>query len=160
MTIYFGYEKKQVIQALRYHFLSRPEIKMLLILINVFAIGSAVLFALGKVQPIAFLAFSLLWFILMLAIWTLLPRNIYKKARTFQDKFSLTFGPDDVMLFTERGSQSWPWDGFSTYLESPFFFHLYFNPRSFFLVPKDAFEDLTDLQQTRDLIKEKIPRGK
>jgi hypothetical protein len=160
MTIYFGYDKKQVIQALRYHFLSRPEIKTLLIAINVFAIGSAVLFALGKVQPIAFLAFSLLWFLLMLAVWTLLPRNIYKKAHTFKDKFSLTLNPDDVVLFTERGQQTWPWEKFSSFLESPFFFHLYFNPRSFFLVPKDAFDDLSALQQARELIREKVPKGK
>ena len=158
MTIYFEYEKKQVIQALRYHFLSRPEIKTLLILINVFAIGSAILFALGKVQPIAFLAFSLLWFILMLTVWTLLPRSIYKKAHTFKDKFSMSFSEEEVTLLTERGSQIWPWNRFSTYLESPFFFHLYFNPRSFFLVPKDAFTDLTELQKARELIKERIPK--
>lgn len=159
MTIYFGYEKKQVIQALRYHFLTRPEIKLLLILINVFAIASAVLFAMGKVQPLAFLVFSLLWFILMLAVWTLLPRNIYNKAHTFKDKFSMTFNQQDVVLQNERGSQSWDWSNFSHYLESPFFFHLYFNSRSFFLVPKDAFEDLTDLQNIRSMIKEKVKKS-
>jgi signal transduction histidine kinase len=158
MTIHFGYNKKQVIQALRYHFLTRPEIKILLILINVFAIGSAVLFAFGKVQPVAFLSFSLLWFILMLAIWTLLPRNIYKKAITFKDEFSMTFNQQDVVLQNERGTQHWQWQKFTHYLESPFFFHLYFNQRSFFLVPKDAFNDLGELQETRDLIKEKISK--
>jgi hypothetical protein len=158
MTIYFGYDKKQVIQALRYHFLTKPEIKILLILINVFAIGSAILFALGKVQPIAFLSFSLMWFVLMLAIWSLLPRNIYKKAQTFKDEFSMTFSQEDVVLQNERGTQHWPWQNFTHYLESPFFFHLYFNPRSFFLVPKDAFNDLSSLQETRELIKGKLKK--
>ncbi len=58
MTIQFGYEKKQVLQALRYHFLSKPEIKTLLVVINLFAITSAVLFALKKIQPLPFLIFS------------------------------------------------------------------------------------------------------
>jgi hypothetical protein len=156
MTIYFGYDKKQVIQALRYHFLSRREVKILLILINVFAVLSAVLFALGKVQPIAFLLFSIMWFTLMLAIWTLLPRNIYKKALTFQDKFSMTLGSNEVTLQNERGAQSWPWTAFSNFIESPFFFHLYFDSKSFFLVPKDAFTDLTALQEVRVLLKKKI----
>jgi hypothetical protein len=31
MRISFGYDKKQVIHALRYHFITRPEIKILLI---------------------------------------------------------------------------------------------------------------------------------
>lgn len=156
MTIHFGYNKKQVIQALRYHFISRREIKILLILINVFALLSAVLFALGKVQPVAFLAFSLMWFILMLAVWTLLPRNIYKKALTFKDQFSMSFGADEVLLQNERGSQKWPWTVFSSFMESPFFFHLYFDSKSFFLVPKDAFTDLKGLQEVRAMLREKI----
>lgn len=156
MTIHFGYDKKQVIQALRYHFLTRPEIKILLILINVFAIASAVLFAFKEIQPIAFLLFSFLWFFLMLIIWRILPRSIYRKAHTFQDDFSMTFQDDEIVLQNDLGSKAWPWKAFSTFLESPYFFHLYFDSRSFFLVPKDAFKDITDLQQTRKLLKEKI----
>lgn len=158
MTIYFGYEKKQVIQALRYHFLTRLEIRILLILINVFAIAAAILFALDKVQPIAFLAFSLLWFILMLAVWTLLPRNIYSKAYTFKDHFSMTFNETDIVLQNERGSQHWDWERFTHYMESPFFFHLYFNAQSFFLVPKDAFEEQEDLQGVRELLRSNLKK--
>jgi hypothetical protein len=156
MTIYFGYDKKQVIQALRYHFLTRPEIKILLILVNVFAILSAVLFGFDKIQPLAFLFFSILWFVLMLVIWRILPGSIYKKAHTFQDKFSMEFADQEVVLENERGSKAWAWAAFSSFVESPHFFHLYFDARSFFLVPKDAFKDITDLQEARTLIKQKI----
>ena len=69
MTVFFGYNKKQVIQALRYHFLNRPEIKILLIFVNVFAIASAVLLYFKIIQPLSFFFFSLLWFILMLVFW-------------------------------------------------------------------------------------------
>lgn len=156
MTIHFGYDKKQVIQALRYHFLTRPEIKILLVLVNVFAIASAVLFALKEIQPIAFLLFSFLWFFLMLIIWRVLPGSIYKKAHTFQDDFSMTFQDEEVILQNKRGSKAWKWRAFSTFLESPNFFHLYFDSRSFFLVPKDAFKDIAQVQETRKLLKEKI----
>lgn len=156
MTIHFGYEKKQVIQALRYHFLTRPEIKTLVILINVFAIASGILFAFNKIQPMAFLFFSLMWFILMLVIWRLLPASIYKKAHTFQDEFSITFDEEGVVLTNNRGSKNWSWKLFSKFLESPSFFHLYFDTRSFFLVPKDAFKDIADTQEIRKLLKGKI----
>lgn len=156
MTIHFGYEKKQVIQALRYHFLTRPEIKTLVILINVFAIASGILFAFNKIQPLAFLFFSLMWFILMLVIWRILPASIYKKAHTFQDEFSITFDEEGVVLTNNLGSKNWSWKLFSKFLESPFFFHLYFDTRSFFLVPKDAFKDLADTQDIRKLLKSKI----
>jgi len=156
MTIQFGYEKKQVLQALRYHFITRPEIKILLILVNVFTIVSAVLVYLHKVQPLSFLIFSLLWFLLLITVWKILPSTIYKKSKTFLDHFTMEFRDSEVILQTEKGAQAWQWADFSNFLESPYFFHLYFNSRSFFLVPKDAFKDLPALQETRQLIRNKV----
>lgn len=158
MIIHFGYQKKQVIQALRYHFLTRPEIKVLLIFVNVFAIFSAVLFFMKKIQPFSFLLFSLLWFVLMLMIWRLLPASIYKRAHTFQDNFSMDIKEENVTLMTERGSKTWQWKDFSSFIESPYFFHLYFDSRSFFLVPKDAFEDLGKMQEARNTLRNNIKK--
>src|SRR5688500_8726199 len=62
MTINFTYDKKQVLQALRYHFLSKKEIRLMIILVNVFALASVVLFYTKKILPFAFLVGSLLWF--------------------------------------------------------------------------------------------------
>jgi hypothetical protein len=156
MTVQFGYDKKQVIQALRYHFLMRPEIKILLILINVFAITSAILFALKKIQPVSFLIFSFLWFLLMLVIWRILPGSIYRRSLTFQDHFIMHLEEENVILETAKGSKGWPWTRFSYFLESPYFFHLYFDARSFFLVPKDAFDSITALQDARELLRKKL----
>lgn len=156
MTVQFGYDKKQVIQALRYHFLMRPEIKILLILINVFAITSAVLFAFKKIQALSFLIFSFLWFLLMLTIWRILPGSIYRKSLTFQDQFIMHFEEENVVLETAKGAKGWPWKQFSHFVESPYFFHLYFDSRSFFLVPKDSFKSITDLQTAREMLRKKI----
>lgn len=163
MTISFTYDKKQVIQALRYHFLTRPEIRILLILVNVFAIGSAILLYFRVIQPVSFLMFSILWFLLMLVVWRILPQSIYKRSHTFKDSFSMNINEEEVVLITEKGQKAWPWAVFSKFVESPYFFHLYFDARSFFLVPTDAFRDLEERQQARRLLKEKIsgtPDGK
>ena len=156
MTISFSYDKKQVLQALRYHFLARPEIKVLLIMVNVFAILSAVLFYFRYIQPISFLMFSVLWFLLMLVVWRILPRSIYKRSHTFQDHFSMDFLDEYVVLRTNNGEKAWPWSVFSKFIESPYFFHLYFDARSFFLVPTDAFKDIQERQEARKLLRAKI----
>jgi hypothetical protein len=156
MTIHFGYEKKQVVQALRYHFLSRPEIRILLIVVNLFTILSAILLYLHKIQPLSFLTFSILWFLLLLTVWKILPSSIYKKSVTFRDHFTMNLQDNEVQLKTNLGTNAWQWAEFSTFLESPYFFHLYFNSRSFFLVPKDAFRDILELQEARQLLREKI----
>ena len=136
----FTYDKPKVIQALRFHFLGRPEIKILLVLVNIFAIVSAALFFMKKIQPFPFLVSSMLWFFLMILFWFVLPQVIYKQNVTFKDSFSAVLGREQFAIENNRGHRGWDWATFSHYVESPHFFHLYFNARSFFLVPKEAFE--------------------
>ena len=156
MTIYFSYEKKQVIQALRYHFLNKKEIRFMIILVNVFALASAALFYFKKILPFAFLIGSFLWFTLMITFWFILPGLVYRKAATFQDHFTMNFEEDTFSVGNERGSRSWPWTALMQQLETPHFFHLYFDNTSFFLVPKYAFADGDAISNFRQMLKEKI----
>jgi len=160
MQIFFNYNKNLVIQALRYHFISRLEVRLLMILVNLFAIFAAVLFYFHKVSPLAFLLSSLLWIILMISFWFILPNTVYKKASTFKDTFKMTFGEHRVRLENERGYTEWNWEKFSTFIESPHFIHLYFDSKSFFLVPKAAVEKNENLNTLRKLLKEKIVKRK
>jgi len=159
MTIFFGYEKGQVIQALRYHFISRPEIRIMLILVNVFAILSFSLYAIKKITTMAFLVGSVLWIVMMISFWFILPWLVYKRAVTFKHNFSMSFEKDGFTLSHEKGSKSWPWGSLKNYLESPHFFHLYYDSRSFILVPKSGCKDKDEIFELRNLIKEKVKKG-
>jgi len=98
MPIQIQYQKSQVIQGLRYHFIKQSEIKGLLLFVNVYAIITAVLLFYKKIRPELFLVGSLLWMVLMVV---------------------------------------------TRFFESPLFFHVYFAPKSFFIIPKThfSFED-------------------
>ena len=156
-TEYFTYDKPKVIQALRYHFISRPEIKLMMVIINVFAILSAALFFFKKIHAEAFLISSLLWFFLMIIFWFILPTMVYKRAQTFKDTFKANINEQFFGIENKTGSRSWDWKEFSSYLESPHFFHLYFNARSFFIIPKDAFLDGED-HEARKIIARHIKK--
>jgi hypothetical protein len=158
MTIQFSYDKNQVLQALRYHFLSKREIRLMIILVNVFALLSAVLFYFRKILPFAFLVGSFLWFSLMISFWFILPGMVYRRAATFRDHFTMVFEDNSFSVGNERGSRSWPWNALSNFLETPHFFHLYFDNRSFFLVPKNALSGSDEVYQLRHLLQEKIKR--
>jgi len=158
MTIHFSYEKAKVIQGLRYHFITRPELKFMIILVNVFALLSAGLFYFKIVGPLAFFIGSTLWFFLMISIWFLLPGIIYRRTETFKNQFSMSFDAESFSLGTERGSKSWAWAALSTFQESPHFFHLYFDSRSFFLVPKSGCRNSDEVFELRRLLKEKIKK--
>lgn len=155
LSSFFDYNKPRVLQALRYHFISRREIMILIILVNVFAIMSAVLYFMHKVTPVAFVMASGLWFILMISLWFALPFIIYRKSATFKNRFRVDFGESEMAIETERGSRSWPWSSFVYYKETPHFFHLYFDPRTFFLIPKGAFDDVTE---ARKILRKKIQK--
>jgi YcxB-like protein len=154
---YFTYDKKKVIQALRYHFITRREIKLMIILVNLFAILSAILFYMHKIQSLHFFLFSVMWFVMMIVFWFLLPNLIYRKSATFKDRLRVDLLNEDFRIENEKGGQSWPYTKFSTWMESPHFFHMYFNPRSFFIVPKDAFEG-DDVHEARKILVAHIPK--
>ena len=157
MTIHFEYEKPKVLQALRYHFISRPEIRFMIIMVNVFALASAALYYFKKVTPTAFLTSSFLWFTLMISFWFVMPALVYKRAATFKDHFTVNLEDNHLFLENERGSKSWPWASFSSFIESPHFFHLYFDARSFFLLPKEAFKGDT-VHEARNFLSSKIKK--
>ena len=145
-------------QALRYHFISRMEIKVMIILVNVFAIASFTLYFLHKITSYAFLTGSALWIVLMISFWFVMPAMVYKRAATFKDKFSMDFNEEGFRLVHEKGSRSWPWGSLNTFMETPNFFHLYFDARTFFLVPKNGCKDKDEVNELRQLLQSKIKK--
>ncbi|MFD2918957.1 YcxB family protein [Terrimonas rubra] len=152
MTIHFGYNKKQVIQALRYHFITRPEIRIMLIVVNIFSIASFILYMTNMVSAMAFLVSSLLWAILMSSFWFIMPNLVYRRAETFKHEFTMDFLSDGFRLSHDKGSRFWEWRSLDTYKESPHFFHLYFDTRSFLLVPKSACETAEQEKELRTIL--------
>lgn len=155
---FFSYDKKKVIQALRYHFITRPEIKVMMILVNVFSIVAAAFFYFKKISPRAFLVSSVLWISMMAVFWFILPNVIYRKAITFKDRFKASFDDRGFTIENDRGHRTWSWKELSTWMESPHFFHLYFNARSFFIVPKEAFIG-DEVHEARRLLEANIRRS-
>lgn len=100
-----------------------------------------------------------MWIVLMVSFWFILPMAVYRRATTFKHEFSMSFEEDGFDLKHERGAKSWEWTALQNYLESPHFFHLYFDSRSFFLVPKSGCKDIEEVQELRQLIKSKVKKG-
>ncbi len=140
MQFSFSYDKAKTIQGLRYHFITRKEIRILVILVNVFTILSAILFYTKKIRPEPFLLSTVLWLFLMVSFWYLLPYTIYRRSTTFKESFTIFFFERQVRLKNARGFVDWNWSDFTHFFESPHFFHLYFSSRAFFLLPKEGLD--------------------
>lgn len=160
MEVMVTYKKPQVLQALRYHFITRKEIRIMVILINVFALFAAALFFFRKVSPFAFFISTFLWLSFMIVFWWWMPAVIYRRSATFRDSLRVSLEENHFFIQNPRGSKTWAWREFSDFIETPQFFHLYFDSRSFFLLPKDVFRDGDELQAARLLLRGKIPGKK
>ena len=155
MQFSFNYNKRKVIQGLRLHFVSVKEVKWLMIVVNVFVILSAILLYTKKIRPEPFLLGTFIWLIILVSVWFIMPHMVYKKSTTFQNRFTAFVSETALRIESEEGFVSWQWNQFTNYFESPHFFHLYFNKKSFFLIPKD---DITDdiRHEFRALLRAKI----
>lgn len=132
----------------------------MIILVNVFTTLAAVLFYMKKVTPFAFFISFFLWVGLMLSFWRWLPASIYRKSATFKETLLVSLEENHFFIESSKGSKTWAWREFSDMIETPNFFHLYFSPRSFFLLPKDAFADSDQVHEARVLLREKIKKTK
>lgn len=120
-----------------------------MVLVNVFALVAAGLYAFKLISPLPFLMSSVLWISMMVAFWIWLPLLIYNKSKTFKDAFVVMIEDNHFFIETEQGKKSWAWREFHAYFETPGFFHLYFDNKTFFLVPKDAFRTQEELDKAR-----------
>jgi len=154
MSYKISFNKQAVLQALRYHFIKQSEIKSLMIIINLYAIVTAVLLFMKKIRPEPFLLGSILWILLMVFFWYILPNMFYRKTELFKQDWSFSFSDKEAKLFGSLGEASWGWDTVTHYFESPVFFHFYFGPKSFFLIPKDNITT-EDQHSIRGILKDK-----
>jgi len=152
MRVVFSYDKKQVLRALRYHFFTKKDIRLLLILVNAFTLLSVLLYYFEKVSPLAFLISSFLWISLMLSFWFIMPMNIYRTSKTFQEDLMVEFLQEEMVIHHSKGEKAWPYNSFQSIRETPDFFYLYINDRSFFLIPQAAFPDTDSTMAFRNLL--------
>lgn len=159
MHFSFSYNKKQVLQALRYHFIAQKEIRILFIVIILFDIVSGTLYFSGKIRPEPFLLGAVIWFFFLISFWFLMPAFVYNRSVTFKESFTIYFQPLYVALENNKGRVEWDWSRFANYFETPNFFHLYFSTKSFFLVPKSSLSK-NEVSSVRNLLKVNVRKKK
>ena len=146
-------------QALRYHFIAQKEIRILFIVVLLFDVVSAFFYFTGRIRPEPFLLGAVIWFCFLIAFWYLMPVAVYRRSQTFREKFTIYFQPSYIALENNKGRVEWQWNRFTNYFETPYFFHLYFSTKSFFIVPKDDISK-EDQQQIRSLLNERVKTKK
>lgn len=153
MQISFHYDKTAVIGALRTHFLSRRETKILRILVVVFFLLALWAYTKGIVPYSLVVVLFAVIILLTIVFWFILPKSIYRKTRTFAEpSINLDVNDDGISIGTHAGAHRLPWNSFNRVLESQYFYYLYRSNNSFFLIPTDAFSGVSEREVFSQLL--------
>ena len=83
-----------------------------------------------------------------------MPNIFYKKTALFTYDWDFSFDNQKASLQSLQGEAAWNWEEVSHYFESPHFFHIYFGPKTFFIIPNDNMT-LETKQTLRAILKHK-----
>ena len=157
MTLHFHYDKQAVIDALRFHFMNRPEMKFFKVVLILMILSAFAGYFFGMLVLSALIWIFLLFVVLVLFFWYILPYSVYRKARTFREKdIRLDWDTRSLTIVTDSGQRTLPWDRFSNVLETSKFFYLYQSNKSFFLIPAAAFADREDRVAFSELLQNRF----
>jgi fatty acid desaturase len=158
MHLEFSYNKEDVLNALRYHFMQQGETKVfrntLFILLAVAVAG----YAYSIVTVGAMLGIAAMILLITLVFWYLLPVSIYNKAATFKDDIHLRYSEEGIVISTRtsESQRELSWSNFTKVIEAKNFFFLYRGKKNFFLVPTSAFETEAEQKEFGRLAKNNI----
>lgn len=154
MQIQFSYHKTSVINALRTHFLSRRETKILRILSIVLFLIALWAYTKGIIPYAVVVLLFLAIIALTIVFWFVLPKSIYQKTRTFTEpSITLDWNEEGLSIGTHAGARRLPWNSFRRVLETPDFYYLYRSSNAFFLIPSAAFANSTDRESFSQLLR-------
>lgn len=142
MELHFQYEERNVINALRFHFMNRPEIKLFKTILIVTIVFVFVGYFTNFITLKTLVWIFLLLIVLILFFWYILPFSVYKRAKTFKEpEITLRCTEDTLTIVTKQGESRIPWSRFSSVVETQACFYLYRTNKSFFLIPAYTFAD-------------------
>jgi hypothetical protein len=158
MHLEFSYNKDEVLNALRYHFLQRGEIKVFrntLFILLAFTLAG---FAYRIVTVGALVGIASMSVLIVLVFWYMLPVSIYNKAATFKDDIHMNYSEDGIVISTRNSDvdKQLSWAAFTAVVRAKNFFFLYRGKKNFFLVPTSAFKSEMEQREFEKLANAKI----
>ena len=126
MHLEFSYNKEEVLNALRYHFLQRGEIKVFrntLFILLAFTLAG---FAYRLVTVGALICIASMVVLIVLVFWYMLPVSIYNKANTFKDDIHLNYSEEGITISTRSSEveKQLSWKNFTQLVEAKNFIFL------------------------------------
>ncbi|HEU4553341.1 MAG TPA: YcxB family protein [Chitinophaga sp.] len=158
MHVEFSYNKEDVLNALRYHFMQRGEVKVYRTTLAILLLVTLLGYLFHLVNFSALIGIVAMVAIIVWAFWYLLPLSTYNKAATFKDEIKLLYSEEGLFISTRSSEHQRQlyWNHFTRLVETRKFFFLYRDKKSFLLIPTSAFENDAARKRFSTLVRGKI----
>lgn len=156
VNLSFRYLECDYVRALRGHYASQLRLRLDIFLIVVLA--SAGVFLWPSPFGVAFVFFSGVFALVLIAAFTIIPPLVFRREPKFRDDYSLTFSPEGIHFRTAHVDSQLQWSTYSRALVDAHSYVLYYGSRQFTVIPKRVFQSAEQQQRFEQLLAEHISR--
>jgi len=154
----FRYSEQDYARAVRAHYASRLRLKLDVAV----AVGTTLMGAYMWRSPdsrrwgIGLICLSAVLVLMLIAVFGVVPKLLFRRDPKFRDDYSLTFSPDGIQFHTAHIDSQLRWSIYSRALVDDHSFILYYGDHSFTVIPKRVFETAEQLTVFDRLISQKV----
>ncbi len=154
INLSFRYTERDYVRALRAHYASHLHLR-LDIAVTVLLGGIGVYFWRLPSRHwlgIVCIAIAIVFGLLLVAAFTIIPPLAFRRSPKFRDDYSLTFSPEGIHFRTAHIDSQLQWSIYSSALIDAHSYILYYGSRQFSVLPKRVFQTVEQQQTFEQLL--------
>jgi hypothetical protein len=150
----FRYLEKDYVRALRAHYASTLRLTLDVVVVVVMAAGGVYLWRSPSDHwlGVASVVVSVMFALLLIAAFTIIPRLAFRREPKFGDEYSLSLSPEGIHFRTVHIDSQLQWSLYSRALIDDYSYVLYYGSRQFTIIPKRVFQSAEQQQTFEELL--------
>jgi hypothetical protein len=157
VNLSFRYSENDYVQAMRAHYASRMRLPLdVPVLAGVAAFGVYEVHSGSQGVGILLLALSGVFALMLVAVFVIVPRIVFRSQPKLRDTYSLIFSPEGIRFQTAHINSELQWSMYTRALEGKHSFILYYGSQQFSVIPKRAFQDVAQRRTFERLLAQNV----
>ena len=154
----FRYDSQEYEEAMRLHFSTVIKLKRDIIigfLLLIFGLFCLYYFEYSFIW-ILDIFLSIVLLLISFSAYYIIPKLAFNRDPKLKDEYNLIFNDDEISFNTDKLNSKLEWKIYDKVLENTKFFLIYWGKYTFTVIPKRVFQDQSEINNFRDLLKQKI----
>lgn len=157
VSLSFRYAEEDYVGAMRTHYARRLRLPLdIAVIVGVAVLGAYELRSGSRNFGIGLLGVSIIFTLLLISAFTLIPKVAFRREPKFRDDYNLEFSPLGIHFRTVHIDSNLQWSLYTSALVDAHSFILYYGAQQFSLIPKRVFRDVSQRQAFERLLADNV----